>query len=110
MRFRCRLTAPHLARKKSSFAFVRYAVPFPIGIVRRKAGSISGALPPLVAGAIGISAAIAIWMGHVVGVGVNTRVCHGAWRNTESERNGECNLNFGRHDQFLPKFSQFQRL
>jgi hypothetical protein len=57
------LTAPHLAWKEPAFSFVCDAVPFPIGRVRRKGGSISGTFKPLVAAAIRVSAAVAIWMG-----------------------------------------------
>jgi len=37
-------------------------------------------------------------------------VCHGAWRNTDSERHDECNPGLGHHDEFLLKSAQFQGL
>ena len=47
----------------------------------------------------------------MVGVRVmSTRVCHGGWRNTDSERQDECNPGLGHHDEFLLKAAQFQRL
>jgi hypothetical protein len=98
------LTAPHFAWKKSAFAFVCYAVPFPIGRVRRKGGSISRALKPLVAAAIRVIAAVAVWMGHVVGVCVmSTRVCHSTRSSKGSKRHEERDLGFGHHDGSLFK-------
>ena len=79
--------------------------------VWRKGGSISGALKPLVAAAIRVGAAVAIWMGHLVGVcGMSTRVRHGTRSNKDGKRHEEGDLGFGHHDGSLLKFAQCQGL
>ena len=110
-RFSCRLT-PHVAWKESALAFVCHTIPTPIGSsVWRKGGSISGTWRPLVVASIRISTAISIRRDHVVGVRVmSTRVCHGGWRSTNSERHDECTPGLGHHDEFLLKSAQLQRL
>src|SRR5215468_11285970 len=110
-RFSCRLTS-HVAWKESALAFVCHTIPTPIGSsVWRKGSSISGTWRRLVVAAIRVSTAISIRRDRVVGVRVmNTRVCHGGWRNTDSERHDECAPGLGHHDEFLLKSAQLQRL
>src|SRR5215469_3059333 len=110
-RFSCRLT-PHVAWKESALAFVCHTIPTPIGSsVWRKGGSISGTWRPLVVAAIRISTAISIRRDHVVGVRVmSTRVCHGGWRSTNSERHDECTPGLGHHDEFLLKLAHCRGL
>jgi hypothetical protein len=105
------LIAPHLTWKETALAFICYAIP--AASVGREGRPVSRTGRPLVGAAIRVSTAvaIAIRMGHMVGVHVmGTGVCHGAWRKADSKRHDERNPGFGNHDEFLTKSAQSQKL
>jgi hypothetical protein len=104
----CGLVAPHLAWKESALAFVCYAIP--AVSISREGRPVSGTGRPLVAATIWVSTAVAIRRGHLVGAHMmGTRVCHGAWRNTDSERHDERKPSFGHHHEVPLKISPISK-